>query len=67
MLLEVDGAVFQRAVCAHPLLRIAKAGRSRVAKTETYDACGRREGICGLYGRGGERISGGRRTAGGDA
>lgn len=67
-LLEIDGAVCQRAVYAHrALLRIAKTSSGRVPKTETDDACGRREGICSLHGRGGKGISRGRRTAGGDA
>ena len=42
-----------------------KAGRSRVAKTETYDAG---EGVYGLHDWGGEniRLERGRRAAGGD-
>lgn len=66
-LLEVDSAVGQRGVYTYPLLRITKASSGGVPETKTYDACGRREGVRGLYGRGRERICRGRRTAGRDA
>ena len=63
-LLQVDGTARQRALCAHPLMRVAKTGRSCVAEAEADDARWGGKCVLGLHDRGGEGIGRGGRTAG---
>ena len=64
-LLQVDGTVRQRALCAHPLMRVAKTSRGCVSKAEADDARWGGKCVLGVHDWGGEGIGRrGGRTAG---